>query len=120
MDRSPDILVKELVVGSGSIKSRQSRIPPQHSGLTLLLIPSATSPRWLEVGGESSFVASDCDNVGDMAPLRCTDEWEDSDLWLVISLVEVVDGTTLETCSGNATCWNRDRDAAVNESWCMS
>jgi len=68
-------------------------------------------------------VALDCDDVGgtrvgDMARVKGTDEseGEDCDIWLVISSVEAVDVTTLETCSGNATCWNRVRDAAVNES----
>jgi hypothetical protein len=68
-------------------------------------------------------VASDCDDVGgtrvgDMARVKGTDESEreDCDAWLAISSVEAVDGITLDTCSGNATCWNRVRDAAANES----
>ncbi len=70
-------------------------------------------------------MASDCDDVGgtgvgDMTWVRGADEREDCDARLVISSVEAVDGTTLETCSGNATCWNRVIDAAANESWCMS
>lgn len=62
MERIPDVLVKE---GSGSIKSRQSKIPPQHSGLTLRLRASAVSSPSLNAGQEgSSFVAIDRVDVG--------------------------------------------------------
>lgn len=76
VERNPDVLVKE---GSGSIKSRQSKIPPQHSdsGLTLRLRASAASSLSLDLGqGGSSFVT--IDRVKDM--LGDTDETEDCDV----------------------------------------
>ena len=82
VERNPDVLVKE---GSGSIKSRQSKIPPQHSdsGLTLRLRASAASSLSLDLGqGGSSFVTIDREDVGvgvkDM--LGDTDETEDCDV----------------------------------------
>lgn len=82
VERNPDVLVKE---GSGSIKSRQSKIPPQHSdsGLTLRLRASAASSLSLDLGqGRSSFVTIDREDVGvgvkDM--LGDTDETGDCDV----------------------------------------
>ena len=80
VDRSPDVLVKE---GSGSIKSRQSINPPQHSGLQLRLWDSAMSSLSLNVGEErSSFAVSDREDVGGMGvrDLLDTDETEDCDV----------------------------------------
>jgi hypothetical protein len=84
VERNPDVLVKE---GSGSMKSRQSKNPPQHSdsGLTLRLRVSAASSLSLNVGqGGSSFVTIDREDVGGVGAVKDmlgdTDETEGCDV----------------------------------------